>query len=550
LLVVAAKEPLLKRKPNRDTRKWEKIGKANIITELFHKVKMLQKGKVYLVGAGPGDPGLLTLKGKACIEEADVVVYDYLANRAFLEHAKSGAERIYVGKQGGRHTMNQEDINRLIVDKAKAGLNVVRLKGGDPFIFGRGGEEAQELARWGVPFEVVPGVTSAIAVPAYAGIPLTHRDFTSTVAFVTGHEDPSKEESDIDWDRLATGVGTLVFLMGVGNLPRIAESLMEHGRSPETPVAVIRQGTGPEQKTIVGTLKDIAGQVQRQGLKPPAIIVVGEIVKLREELSWFEEKPLFGKRIVVTRAREQASDFLNRLSALGAACIEFPTIEVIPPSSWDALDEAVRSLESYQWLLFTSVNGVKYFFHRLEALGKDVRDLKGIKIGAIGPKTAASLQAKGIATDMVPTEYRAEAVVEAFMDRAPKGCKILLPRAAQARDVLPRELERMGAKVDVVETYRTVKPEGDKGRVQAMLEKGDIHMVTFTSSSTVTNFVDMFEPAREALLGWMEKVAVACIGPVTAQSAENKGLKVGLVPPEYTTESLTEAIVDYFATQR
>jgi uroporphyrinogen III methyltransferase / synthase len=509
-----------------------------------------RKGKVYLVGAGPGDPGLLTLRGKACIEEADVVVYDYLANRAFLEHAKEGAERIYVGKQGGRHTMNQEDINRLIVDKAKAGLNVVRLKGGDPFIFGRGGEEAQELVRSGIPFEVVPGVSSAIAVPAYAGIPLTHRDFTSTVAFVTGHEDPSKEKSDIDWNSLATGVGTLVFLMGVGNLARIAESLIEHGRSPATPVAAIRQGTGPDQKTIVGSLRDIAGQVQRQGLKPPAVVVVGDVVRLREELNWFEEKPLFGKRIVVTRAREQASEFLNRLTALGAACIEFPTIEVTPPPSWDALDKAVRSLETYQWLLFTSVNGVKYFFERLEVLGKDVRDLKGIKIGAIGPKTAESIEARGIAIDLVPTEYRAEAVVEAFRDRVPEGCRMLLPRAAQARDVLPQELKRMGTKVDVVESYRTVKPKGDKGKVQAMLEKGEIDMVTFTSSSTVKNFVDMFQSARDALLGWMDKVAVACIGPVTAQSAESEGVKVSLVAPEYTTESLTEAIVDYFVNKK
>jgi uroporphyrinogen III methyltransferase/synthase len=509
-----------------------------------------KKGKVYLVGAGPGDPGLLTLKGKACIQEADVIVYDYLANRVLLEYAKSGVELIDVGKQGGRHTMNQRDINQLIVDKAQAGLNVVRLKGGDPFIFGRGGEEAQELVRSGIPFEVVPGVTSAIAVPAYAGIPLTHRDFTSTVAFVTGHEDPSKESSDIAWDRLATGVGTLVFLMGVGNLRRIAASLIEHGRSPETPVAVIRQGTGPDQKTIVGSLEDIAERVQKEGLKPPAIIVVGEIVTLRGELNWFEEKPLFGKRIVVTRAREQASDFLARLSALGAECIQFPTIEVMPPSSWDALDGAIRALESYDWLLFTSVNGVKVFFQRLEALGKDVRDLKGIKIGAIGPKTAEGVEAKGITPDIVPSEYRAEAVVEAFRRLAPKGCHILLPRAAQARDVLPQELEKMSARVEVVEAYRTVRPEADKERVKAMLEKANIHMVTFTSSSTVTNFLDMFESEKERLLSWMEKVVVACIGPVTAQTAEKSGLKVGLVAQEYTIESLTEAILGYFVAQR
>ncbi|MCJ7596474.1 MAG: uroporphyrinogen-III C-methyltransferase, partial [Desulfobacterales bacterium] len=299
-----------------------------------------KKGKVYLVGAGPGDPGLLTLKAKESIEKADVVVYDYLANRVFLEYADHKAELIYVGKQGGRHTLSQEEINQLIVDKAQQGLTVVRLKGGDPFIFGRGGEEAEELTKAGIPFEIVPGITSAIAVPAYAGIPLTHRDFTSTVAFITGHEDPTKEKSDIAWDKLATGVGTLVFLMGVGNLPKIARTLVEQGRPPETPVAVIHRGTVPEQRTVTGVLSNIAERVQKAKLKAPGIIVVGEIVKLREELNWFEKRPLFGKRIVVTRAREQASDFLVLLNELGAEGIEFPTIEVIPPPDWEALDEA------------------------------------------------------------------------------------------------------------------------------------------------------------------------------------------------------------------
>jgi uroporphyrinogen III methyltransferase/synthase len=508
-----------------------------------------EKGKVYLVGAGPGDPGLLTIKAKACLEKADVVIYDYLANEAFLDHADEKTELIYVGKKGGDHTLSQEEINRLIVDKAQQGLTVVRLKGGDPFIFGRGGEEAEELVRAGVPFEIVPGITSAIAVPAYAGIPLTHREYTSTVAFITGHEDPTKEKSNIAWDKLATSVGTLVFLMGVGNLQQIAESLTKHGRSPDTPVALIHRGTVPEQKTVVGTLQDIAERAQREGLKPPAIIVVGEIVNLRGQLNWFENKPLFGKRIVVTRAREQASGFLARLTGLGAACIEFPTIQVVPPRSWDALDRAMMRLERYQWLLFTSVNGVKYFFERLEHLGLDIRELKDMKVGAIGPKTAEAVYKKGIRPDLVPDEYRAEAVVDAFRKWNVKGIKILLPRAARARDVLPMGLVKMGAVVDEIPAYETVQPDHDKGRVKGMLEKGEIDMVTFTSSSTVTNFVEMFREEGQHLKTWMAKVGVACMGPITARTAEEQGLSVSLIPKEYTIEALTNAIVDYFSSR-
>ncbi len=506
-----------------------------------------KKGKVYLVGSGPGDPGLLTLKAKQCIEKADVVIYDYLANVVFLNYGKKDAELIYVGKEGGRHTMSQDNINSLIVSKARQGLNVVRLKGGDPFIFGRGGEEAQELVKAGILFEVVPGVTSAIAVPAYAGIPLTHRDFTATVAFVTGHEDPTKETSGIAWDKLATGIGTLVFLMGVGNLPKIAASLMEHGRSPDTPVAVIRAGTVPGQRTVTGSLGDIGDKAQMEMIKPPAIIVVGDVVGLRKELNWFEERPLFGKKILVTRAREQASDFVARLSDLGAECVEFPTIEVIPPPSWKDLDRAIGNLGTYQWLVFTSVNGVRYFFERLEDSGKDVRDLKGIRIAAIGPKTADAIHEKGVKPDLVPEEYRAEAVVEAFRKHFVAGSRILLPRAAEAREVLPQELEKMGAVVEVVEAYRTVKPEGDKDEIKVMLEKGDVHMVTFTSSSTVNNFMEMLEEEGDRLHQWMEKVTVACIGPVTAKTAEERGLTVRITPSDYTIEALARAIVDWFA---
>ena len=506
-----------------------------------------KKGKVFLVGAGPGDPGLLTLKAKQCIEQADVVVYDYLANRIFLDYAGEKAELIYVGKKGGSHTMSQGDINALIVDKAQRGLNVVRLKGGDPFIFGRGGEEAQELKKGGVPFEIIPGITSAIAVPAYAGIPLTHRDYTSTVAFITGHEDPTKEKSDIAWDKLATGAGTLVFLMGVGNLPKISERLMAHGRSPETPIAVIHKGTMSVQKTLVGTLGDIAQRIKKEVVKPPSIIVVGEVVNLRQDLKWFEERPLIGKKIVVTRARAQASDFLAGLSELGAECIEFPTIEIIPPVTWKDLDQSILSLERYQWLLFTSVNGVKSFFERLEVLGKDVRDLKGTQIGAIGPKTAQALRDKGIRPDLVPDEYRAEAVVEAFKKQEFGKKRVLLPRAAEAREVLPEQLAKMGVEIDVVEAYRTVKPDRDKDSLLALFEKGEIDMVTFTSSSTVKNFMEMFEDSGELIKKWMKRVAVACIGPITAKTAEEIGLSVSLVPSAYTIEALMEEIVDFFS---
>lgn len=505
-----------------------------------------KKGKIYLVGAGPGDPGLLTIKGRECLSLADVIIYDNLANKVCLQYARDQAELIYVGKKGGCHTMSQDGINSLIVERAHQGRIVVRLKGGDPFIFGRGGEEAQELVMAGVDFEVVPGVTSAIAVPAYAGIPLTHRDYTSTVAFVTGHEDPTKEKTDIKWDKLATGVGTLVFLMGIGNLSKIAKRLMDHGRSPETPTALIRRGTVAAQRTLVGPLGDIGDLAKKNNVTPPGIIVVGDVVRLREQLDWFETKPLFGKRIVVTRAREQASGFLKSLAQMGAECIEFPTIEVVPPESWDELDSAIKALESYQWLVFTSVNGVKYFLKRLGALGKDIRDLKGLKIGAIGPKTAECWHQLGVRPDLVPGEYRAEAVVKCFREKGVgEGTGILIPRAARAREVLPDELQKMGARVDVVPAYQTVRPAKDTARVKEMLENGDIDIVTFTSSSTVTNFVEMFEAEKEQMLKWMEPVVVACIGPITAKTAHENGFSVSISPQEYTVEALTDSIIGY-----
>jgi uroporphyrinogen III methyltransferase/synthase len=506
-----------------------------------------KKGKVFLVGAGPGDPGLLTLKAKELIEKADVIVYDYLANETFLSFARKDAELIYVGKSGGSHTMNQGDINKLLCEKGLKGLDVVRLKGGDPFIFGRGGEEAQELAKAGIPFEVVPGVTSAIAVPAYAGIPLTHRDYTATVAFITGNEDPTKEQSNIDWEKISTGVGTLVFLMGIGNLDAIATQLIKYGRSPDTPAAVIYKGTLPDQKSVEGTLRDISAIAKKEGITPPGIIVVGDVVRLRPELNWFEQRPLYGKKIVVTRAREQASQFIAGLRELGAECVEFPTIEIIPPLSWDRLDEAIRSIGDYHWLIFTSVNGVDYFFRRIFDLGKDIRGLNNIKVAAIGPKTATAVQTMGINPDLAPSEYKAEGVIESFRGKDLNGINILIPRAAEAREILPDELTKMGARVDVVEAYRTVMPDAGAENLSAMLIKDEIDMVTFTSSSTVTNFVSIFRGQEDNLKQWMQNVATACIGPITAKTAEQNGFKVNLSPKEYTVEALTAAIVKYFS---
>ncbi len=320
----------------------------------------MKAGIVYLIGAGPGDPSLITLRGKELIEKADVLVYDYLAHPRLLDFARPDVEKIYVGKMGGEHTKTQDEINQIIIDLAKSGKSVARLKGGDPYIFGRGGEEAQELVRAGLKFEVVPGVTAGAAASAYAGIPLTHRDFTTDVAFVTGHEDPTKERSNLQWEKLATGIGTLVFYMGIKNLPNIVKNLVDNGRDANTPVAVIRWGARPEQQTVTGTLDTIADVVKKAGIKAPAITVVGGVVSLRDELRWFDTKPLFGKNVVVTRAREQASDFADRLRELGANIVEFPTIECVAPDSWDELDDAIETIASFNWVIFTSTNGVAF----------------------------------------------------------------------------------------------------------------------------------------------------------------------------------------------
>jgi uroporphyrinogen III methyltransferase/synthase len=502
-------------------------------------------GKVYLVGAGPGDPELITLKGLKCIENADVIIYDYLASPSLLKHAQKHAEIIYVGKKGGDHTLSQDRINALIAEKAQKGLTVARLKGGDPFIFGRGAEEAEVLIDAQIPFDIIPGVTSAIAAPAYAGIPLTHRKFTSTIAFVTGHEDPAKAESRIDWAALAKGIGTIVFLMGVKNLPRITDRLMHHGMHPDTPVALVRWGTTPKQTTVSGTLNTIVERTKAAGLKPPAIIVVGHVVKLREKMQWFETRPLMGKSIVVTRAREQASDLVQHLSDLGAECLECPTIKVAPPGDVKPLDRAMENLLSYDWLIFTSVNGVNFFFERLFQKNKDVRALKDIHTAVIGPATEKRLFDFGLKSDIVPESYRAESVVKAFAEKDVTGKKILLPRAKEARPVLPLELKKMGADVDEVEAYRTHGVKDNADVLLARLKERSIDMITFTSSSTAKNFHALFP--NEDLKDLMQGITIASIGPVTADTARDLGFDVHIVAESYTIPGLCQAILKHFS---
>lgn len=500
-------------------------------------------GTVYLVGAGPGDPGLITVKGLELIRRADVLVYDRLASPRLLGYAPEKAERIYVGKRPDRHTLSQEEINELLVRKAKEGKTVVRLKGGDPFVFGRGGEEAEVLVEHGIPFEVVPGITSAIAVPAYAGIPVTHRDFNASFAVITGHERPEKTESSIDWGHLARAAETLIFLMGVGNLPFIREQLIRHGRSPDTPVALVRWGTRVDQQTLTGTLADIAERAERAGFQPPAVIVVGEVVKLRETLKWFERKPLFGKRVLVTRARSQASALSERIEALGGEAVEFPVIRITRPARQDLLDAALRRLEDYDWVVFTSVNGVKCFFRRLCELNLDIRRMAKAKVAAIGPRTAEALLDKGIQVDVLPGEYRAESLAEAMASRVEAGEKVLLPRADIARKVLARQLERCGLDVTEVDAYDTRVGTEDAGEVARLLEEGAIHVITFTSSSTVRNFVEAIRSVREDWRSLIAPAQIACIGPITARTAEEFGLRVDAVASEYTIDGLVDAVI-------
>ena len=483
---------------------------------------------VYLVGAGPGDPGLLTVRGAELLRRADVVVFDRLASPALLALAPVGAELITAGKAPGQVDLTQDQINQVLVDKGRTAECVVRLKGGDPFVFGRGGEEAEALARAGIPFEVVPGITSAIGAAAYAGIPVTHRGVSTHFTVVTGHEDPAKDRTDVDWAALAAAGGTLVILMGAGRIGEIARRLVEGGRAPDTPVAAVRNGTRPDQTTVRATLATIADA----GVRAPSAIVVGDVAAL--DLSWFEARPLFGRTVVVTRAREQASELRLRLEELGAEVLELPAIEISP------IEFTVPDLARYEWLVFTSPNGVRAFFQDgLTPAGLDARALAGVRLAAIGPGTAHELTARGLRADLIPERFVAESLLDAFPPPSAPDSRVLLARAEVARDILPEGLGARGYGVDVLPVYRTRPATPDPALVQRVVE-GRFDAVTFTSSSTVDNFCAQVDPRPDPF------PLVVSIGPVTSATAVARGLQVDAEAGQHTIDGLVTTLLSAF----
>jgi uroporphyrinogen III methyltransferase/synthase len=491
-------------------------------------------GKVYVVGAGPGDPDLITCKGRRMLERADSVLFDHLASDALVDLAPAAAERLYVGKKKSVHAFPQEEICAMMIERARRGLTVVRLKGGDPFIFGRGGEEVEALAEAGIAFEIVPGITTPLGIAAYSGVPLTYRGHSSAVAFVTGHAVDA-----VDWDKVGLAE-TLVIFMGITMFAALARELIARGRSADTPALAVRWATRPDQETVAGTLATLPDLIEQHAMKPPATIIVGEVARLHEKLGWYERLPLFGKRIVVTRAKGQAEALSARLHALGADVAELPTIEIRPAADYAPLDAAIASLSCYDWLIFTSANGVRFFLERLDKSGMDLRSLRA-RICAIGPGTKAAVEALHLKVDLMGKEYVAEGLVEAFAGHDLVGKRVLLPRAAVARDLVPTELTRRGGVVDVVEAYRTVIPEEAGERARALFSatrKPDC--ITFTSSSTVQNFVAA--ASTEALAG----VKVATIGPVTSKTARGLGLEVAAEAHPFTMDGLVDAILELF----
>lgn len=505
-------------------------------------MKQTAKGIVYLVGAGPGDAGLITVRGAELLRRAEVVVYDYLVNPQLLSLAPSDAEIIYAGKSGKKHTLTQNEINALLVEKGNAGKCVVRLKGGDPYVFGRGGEEAEELIKAGIAFEEVPGITSAIAAPAYAGIPVTHRDFTSAMTVLTGHEDPTKQDSAIDWAALAKLHTTRVILMGVGQIQQISDSLTKHGCSKETPVAMIRWGTTCRHEVITGTLGTIAKVAAEKKFEAPAVTVIGEVVKLREKLNWFEHRPLFRKRIVVTRSRTQASALTARLQELGADVWELPTIRIEPAADPKPLREVIEDIGSYDWLVFTSPNGVDHFFKAFFEQYDDVRALGQVRIAAIGPATAEKVRALHLRIDLLPKEFVSEAVLKEFQKtESVENLKFLLPRADIATDTLPQGLSALGAIVDDIETYRTTPETSDPSGILARLQQEGADVLTFTSSSTVENFCKLLDAPK--LAASFPELKIASIGPVTSETMRKLGLPLQIEAKEHTIPGLVEAIL-------
>lgn len=497
---------------------------------------------VYLVGAGPGDAGLLTLRGAELLGRADVVVYDALVNAELLALAPASAEIIYGGKRARDHAIPQPQLNQLLIDKARQGKTVVRLKGGDPYVFGRGGEEAEQLADAGVPFEVVPGVSSFVAVPNYAGVPLTHRDFCSKLTLITGHEDPAKEASHIDWAQVARTPGTKVIMMGTDRIGQIAETLVGHGMNAATPVAMVRWGTTGRQQSIEGTLGTIAQVAANTKIGPPTVAVIGEVVKLRSKLNWFEQRPLFGRRVVVTRSKEQAPQLSRRLQELGAETLEIPTIKIEPPSKPQGLVDALLELNSYDWLVFTSPNGVTRFFDYFFRHFHDMRDIGGARIAAIGPATAGKLKELHLQVDLMPDDALASSIAEAFAEyESVENLKICLLRAEVANRELPAALEAMGAIVDDIAIYRTAPDTADPGGAAARLLESGADWITFTSASTVEHFHARFELPQ--LLKKFPQLKVASIGPETSAALAALGLKPAVEAKSHTIPGLVDCLV-------
>ncbi|MGA6971272.1 MAG: uroporphyrinogen-III C-methyltransferase [Candidatus Binatus sp.] len=510
------------------------------------RAKKPKRGRVFLVGAGPGAPDLITIRGADVLSRADVVIYDYLVSPELIRMAPPKATLIYAGKRGGSEkSIEQSELNAMLIEHAQQGRVVVRLKGGDPFIFGRGGEEAEALARAGVAFEVVPGVTSAIAGPAFAGVPLTHREHGSFVAFVTGHEDESKgERSTVPWNELAAAAGrggTLVILMATARMRATLDRILAAGLPPETPAVAVQWATTAAQKTVSATLATLADESAREGIGAPAVIIVGQPAGLREHLKWVERMPLFGRTIVVTRSRATASEFATSLRRLGAEVVEFPTIETAPPRSYAPLDRAIKAVGTFDWIIFTSAIGVESFIERLKSRGHDIRELGHASIAAIGPATAARLADYALRVTAVPDEYRAEQIIPAIGIKQIRGKRFLIPRAEVAREALPEILRDKGAKeVVVAPAYRTIKPKGAQvERMRELLASGSIDLVTFTSSSTVTNFCELIGASAKG-------IKAAAIGPITAATAEERGFDVVVKAEQYTIDGLIEGIRQHF----
>ncbi|HXT41601.1 MAG TPA: uroporphyrinogen-III C-methyltransferase [Candidatus Angelobacter sp.] len=501
------------------------------------------KGMVYLVGAGPGDAGLLTLRGAELLGRADVVVYDALVNPDLLRLAPRTAEIIFGGKRAKNHAIPQAELNQLLVARAKAGKTVVRLKGGDPYIFGRGGEEAEELVAARIPFEVVPGISSAVAAPNYAGVPLTHREHCSSFTVITGHEDPTKEAGAVDWERIARIPGTKVIMMGTGRIGEIAELFVAHGMSKETPVAMVRWGTTGRQRSVEGTLATIAGVAAREKISAPAVAVIGDVVKLRAKLNWFEHRPLFGQRVVVTRTREQAGRLSRELLERGAEVLEIPTIRIVPPRDGGPLNEALAGLNAYDWLVFTSPSGVASFFDFFFKRFQDVRDIGGVRIAAVGPATAAKVREFHLQVDLMPEEYIAAKIAGALAEfESVENLRVLLLRAEVASADLPELLEERGAIVDDIACYRTVLETDDlTGAAARLLEEG-ADWITFTSSSTVENFHARFN--LPALLKKFPETRTASIGPETSKALAALGFKPTIEATEHTIGGLVNALED------